>query len=451
MEGIMKRGIESPLTFDLYKTGQQSIVLVNRLIKERFGPENYRLFKEAGRSAAKLGLRRPVISEEDRQRVDRRVYDEFGLAFGVEAHLRESLWRRSISLGGIGTVNYARRILYPDQEKRATLTTDITSDDWRPASALEILTMPTKMISPVCKYEQAVVLGFTLLAGELIAETDSSSLRAILKDLHNFFTDYLFLDRKGETTDYHIYSYHRPKTNELVGLGKTADPPEQGLSVKSLSYPARKLRIIDSEMQVREVLALYEPREKEIGSAVLKAKERSLQESKKPFSNGTIEITPYRSDYFGFQFVVMEGGRPMRDLVIRNLEVLMRLVYGDLVNIKPKDKVKSSHGSPDRVQFRRDEVTIKRLDQSIEIIVYDLKDYIASEYEIGKFDERLNRHDGPMRSLYKLDIVGDVAGYIWPYVLFGMDHKEAKIAASYAYAASARRKQRIYPSPEEDD
>ncbi len=438
---------ENLLTFEMYQADRAGVVLVNELVKQQFGSDNYRLFKEAGKEAAKRGEKLPEISEEDRRKVDREMYDRFGERFGVEEYLRERFWRRSMSEGGIGSVNYARGILHPDQEKRASLTTDITSDDLRPSSFLETLTVPSKLAGRVYKYEQAVVLGFGYLAGELLSESESGQRTdKVLKGLNNFFTDKLFVDKKGETTDYHIYSYHKPHTNELVGLGKTKNPPEQGLWVKSLDYPVRRLRITDAEGQNRVVLALYDPREKEVGSAVIKAKERSLLDSKESSGNGVIKVTPYRNDHFGFRFVIMEGGRPMRDIVTRNLEDLL-WTYKGVCDIKEKDRVKEEHGNPSRVQFRRREVFIEGLNQPVEVIIYAFEDYIASEYEVGRFDGEKGMHDGPARNLYKLQVVSNVAPYIWPYKLHHIDHIDARKLASFEYVASLGRKQRISPSP----
>lgn len=56
-------------------------------------------------------------------------------------------------------------------------------------------------------------------------------------------------------------------------------------------------------------------------------------------------------------------------------------------------------------------------------------------------------HDGPAHDLYKLRMVSDVAEYLWPPKIFGINLKMAKLAASFEYATRLGRKQRIHPSP----
>lgn len=436
----MTEVIERPeLTFDMFRTDSTGIRLVVKEVQRFFGRENYDEFKAAGKNGE-------YLSEETRQRVDNQVYGKVGKMFNLG--WGGGLWHTAIELSN-DTVNYARGILFADQERQATLTTAIAWDDGRPSSALERLTMPTGQIGEQCKYEQGRQLGLALFSAEVILRNENGNSRTILTRIDRFLEDKLFIGRRGDPQRYHTFSYHTPSTNRLVGLSSDFPDPsfDEELWVKSLDYPVRRLGVRDLQGEVVEVAqALYDPRDKDLASAVIKAKQRSLKAAKSYPKGIIIETTPYAGDQLGFRLVIMQGRYPLRDSLTANLENLFREFEG-FSSIEEDDEVDPNNGPTDRLKFRRRQLFIERLKNPIEVIIQTLPDYISQLYEVGEFNPELGMHAGPAHDLYRLRKVADIAEYLWPFKIYKIGLEETKKASSYDYAARLRRKQRIHPSP----
>ncbi len=435
------------LTFDMFTASSHGIKLAASAVQRFFGKENYDFFRAAGK-------KEQYISSETRQRVDQKVYGQVGqmLDFGGVLEDWEVIWKSAMEKAII-THNYARGIVFADQDRQATLTTNTDWDDGRPSTALERLTMPTRLIGAQCKYEQGRQLGLAQLCAEVMSRDENGNARAILTALNNSLENNFFVGKKGDPQIYHTFSYHMPGTNRLVAVSR--DYPHnnfgEGLSVKSLDFPVRILRVQDEKGKQLSVPALYDPRDKDIESAVIKAKERSLLATRQHSNQRIIETSPYATDQLGVQFVVMEGGRPMRDLVVSNLEQLFSGFEGTR-DIVEDDQVDTNHGSQNRVEFRRRLIYLRELKNPIELIIYSLEDWIPAEYEVGEFSEELGMHNGRAHDLYKLKMISNIAEFMWPFKVFKIPLEPAVKASSYDYAARLRRKQRIHPSPylEED-
>lgn len=427
--------IEIPqLTFNMLGVDGAAVRLVAREMQRFFGEENYEEFKRANKKGEDI----PV---ETKQRVNGEIYEKVGKdMFKVRGGLRvwEKFWDDSI-VDAIRTHNYTRNILFPEQDRRATLTTNIAWSDRRPSSILKILTMPTKQMGEQCKYEQGLILGIGLLCAEVRSKDEDGVEREVLREVNDFLESKLFTGKKGDPKQHSVYSYHIPGTDKLEGLSHEYPDPQFGeeLWVKLLEYPVRF---------VGDVPVLYDTREKDTASLVVKIMQRSRKTAKAQANGNIIETTPYTEDAVGFRLVNMQGGRPFRDLLTGRLEELLPTFEG-FDGIKEDNRVDLNQGKPDRVVFQRRKIKVKRLKTPIEMIVESLEDYIAEQYEVGSFSEKLGMHDGPAHPLYKLKIAADVADCIWPPKLTGIDHAMGKKTASYAYAFNLGRKQRIYPSP----
>ncbi len=422
------------LTFGIFGVDARGRRLLVSQSQRFFGKENFDLFRAYGRK----GEQPP---EELKQSVDREIYAKV-----YEWHSAAD-WSAAMVQAN-RTVNSAHGIFFPDQEKRATMVTNIAWSDNRPSTALRILTTPTRLIGEQCKYEQGRQLGLALLCAEVMSRDENGTARAILSSINQFLESKSFIGREGDPDDYHTFSYHTPDTNRLQGLSQ--EYPDsvypEGLWVKSLDFPVRKLGIRDSSREVvGSVPVLYDPREKEIEAAVIKAKERSLRATKMGSNGGAIETSPYATDQLGFRLVVMEGGRTLRDRVTSQLEDLFQSFEG-FKGMRTLDR-DSGSSKTDRVTFRRTYIYIEGLRNPIEMMVFSLDDWLAQEYEVGKFDPNIGMHNGPAHDLYKLEMVGSVAQYLWPSGVYGIDLEGVKKASSYDYAARLRRKQRIHPSP----
>lgn len=424
------------LSFDMFQVGRRAMRLATSGIQGFFGQDNFYEFRNAGRSRSFVS-----IPEESRLRVDRQVHAKVGEMFGMDGR---GLWLNAIQ-GSVDTLESARHILFPDQERQASLTTNMAWDPGkRPSTVLERLTMSGSLIGDQFKYEQGRQLGLALLCAEVLSRDENGNARAVMGRINDFLEERLFRGKRGDPGIYPIFSYHDPVTNKLVGLSSsyTNVNPKEGFLVKSLSYPVRTFAVRASkEENVELVHALYDPRDKHLAAAVIKAKQRSLKAAQGK-SNGAIETSPYAKDQLGFRLIIMEGGYPLRDKVTASLEMLFQEFKG-YVAIEDDNEVDLNNGNKDRVRFNRKQLFIEDLRNPIEVIVQTLPDYISSLYEVGEFDPQKGMHNGPAHDLYKLRIVSDIAEYLWPQPIFGIDLKAAKKAGSFEYAASLIRKQRV--------
>ncbi|MBI2039613.1 hypothetical protein HYT18_00895 [Candidatus Microgenomates bacterium] len=420
------------LVFDMFKQGIRGGKLMVREVKSFFGEETYDKFRQAWK-------RGEDISEELCLGVDRAQYDKVGAMFGIKDNQdeRERFWKTAVRRA-TDTVNYAHGILFADQERQATLTNNIAWARGKPSDALRVLTMPSGLIGQQYRYEQGSQLGLALLCAELMSRDENGQAREVLAGINTFLERRLFTGKSGDPKKYHTFSYHEPGTNRLVGLSSKYPDPKfrDDLWVKSLDFPVRKLGLKDE--QGGDVLVLYDPREKDLPSAVIKAKERSWLANGAGLNGsetngGVIETLHHVEDHVGFRLVIMEGGRPLRDKVTQEVENLFSEFTGN-GEIKKKDSVKTSHGRSDRVQFRRRLISVEGLESPLEVMIFALEDYIASQYEVGEFDPESGIHNGPAYDLYKLKVVGNIAEYLWPVEIYDIDLAEAKREASFQYA-----------------
>lgn len=452
------------LTFNMLQAGIGSGIVALRAIKGVFGIENYREFRRDHKKGEE-------ITEESRQKADDYVYNLIGEKYHVATDRRAEFWSKMMDLSD-STVNYARGILFADQERQATLTTDIVWDGGRPSSALEILTMPKSKLGEQGRYEQGRKLALASLCAEVISGDENGHARAVLHRINNFLEKNLFIGRKANPQPYPIYSYHRPETNELVGFSDQYPDSSFGedVWVKSLDYPVRKIGIKNEDGVLVEVgQALYDPREKNLEASVIKVLQRSLKASRKTSkekseeaaeslpkvksNGGVIETSPYTEDRLGLRLVIMEGGYPLRN----KMTVYLKELFKEFADYDPERGIQEDHdvdadnGDQDRFKARRLRVSLKGLSKPLEVIIQSLDGYVAQLYEVGQFDARSDRegmHSGSAHDLYKLWTVGEVAEYLWPHKIFpNINLEESKKSSSFEYATRLGRKQRIYPLP----
>lgn len=439
----MTQLIERPeLVFGVFTTNREGIRLANSAFEKFFGKDNFDQFRKATRKGS-------YIPEETRQRVDREIYHKVGRHFHLSRSLRkrEAFWKKAITESN-GVINYARGIFFPDQERVATLTNNLVWSDRRPSTILERLTKPKRLVGEELKYEQGRQLGVGWLCAQRMSEDENGYVTETLDRINHFLEGQAFVGREGETQSYPVYSYHAPSTNRLIGLRSQFPDPqyEKSLWVKSLDYSVRNIAIKDPDGNIKEIVpALYDPREKDLYSAVIKGSKKSLLAANGLPNMAPIEISPHVEDLAGFRFVVM-GGRPLRDRLTSYLEGLFWLFEG-VTDIIPDDQVNPSDKRQHRPEFRRRQIYMDGLRTPIEMMLYALEDWINSEYEVGNFNEELDMHDGPAHDLHKLDMVADVAEFYWPPRVFSIPLAETKKTTSYEYATRLGRKYRIYPSP----
>lgn len=431
------RDLEKPIslpefTFNMLGVSPTAIRLVADGQRSFFGAENYDQFRTANKKGA-------VIPEETNQMVDREIYEKVGRMFGIRGGYRA--WHKFWDdvLPEAKEVHHsAHKGLYPDQERRATLTTKVALNR-RPSEILKTMTMPTRKIGEICKYEQNLILGVSLICARVMSMDSNGDMDSELSRVDEFLETRLFTGKQADPKSHHVFSYHMPGTNELLGMSPIYPDPRfpKNLWVKSLDFPVRF---------VENMPVLYEPRKKEIQSAVMKILDRSQVTAQKKNNGGIIETEPYTNDTVGFKLVPMQGGRQFRDMLADHVEDVFRKFY-DLEDVYDLDKVRDDRRSSDRVTFRRKHILVARLQTPVEIIIESFEDYMAHQYEVGVFDEKLGMHNGPSHDHYKLERDTVVAPYFWPSKLTGLDIKQAKKDASYTYALSLGRKFRISPSP----
>lgn len=430
------------LTFAMFKPDLAGGRLMTHQLKCFFGPENYDSFRKAGKKGQE-------VPELDKLRVDREVYDKVGSMFGVAQDRVVEFWQRCLTLSN-STVDYARGILFADQDRKATLVTDIERDwdEGRPSDALERLTKSSSAIGEQLRFEQARQLGLGLLCAEIIVDDENGQSQAVRNRIkRDFYKRGFIRGREGDPKTYRVFSYHETGTNRLLAISDLR-PSLNGfpnaLWVKSLDCPARQIAVRNQAGEIEQVVpAIYDPREKKIESMVIKALQKSLLAAKS--SGGVIATAPYVEDRLGLRFVLIHGGRPLRDRVAAEVERFFQGLKG-FQGIKPDDDVNVDNGRPDRVHWRRWQVSIEGLKKPLEVIIQALPDFISYLYEVGNFNPEKGRHDGNAWDFHKLQMVDEVASLLWPFNIHGIDLEEARTLASYEYAGRLGRRGRIIPS-----
>lgn len=433
------------LTFGMVQAGRDGAESAVRALKMLFGSDNYKEFKKAGRKGT-------YIPQESRIRVDREVCGRVGEWFGVEESKRDDFWKESLSDADYAVDVYARKICFVDGGREAMLTTDIVVDR-RPSSALARLTLPDTKIDLVCRYEQGRQLALALSAAEIKQEDKKGDAEKALAEIHDLLVKNLFAGKVGGIEDYLFYSYHEPETNKLIGLSKQyPNPHYKGTWVKKHKEPVRSIEIKDQSGRIVTVIkALYDPDQKDTGSAVIKAWQRSLKNANAETRNAKIQTSPHREDGTRLMIVPMitslAQGRVLRDFITTEMGKVLEKLPG-FIKIKPDDEVNPKNGDPSRFLSRRRKIYTKTLEhRPIEAAILSLGDYISQLYEVGSFDPRLGMHTGPAHPLYKLRRVAEIAEFLWPTEIFHIDLEEAFKLSSHHITFDLCREKRIDTSP----
>lgn len=439
------------LTFDMLQPDIHGRFTAVRAVRNFFRAEEFDLFMRMQQEGEYIG-------EEERQKVDRRVYDIVG----------EGTWNQAVELAD-RTVNYARDILFPNLDNSPSLLTNLTIGVRRPSSALERLTKPVEKHKDdekpkvgQLKFEQGRQLALALLSAEVIRADGNGHSREIMESLNKILEEQFFIDKPGgNPTPYHTFSYHHHPSNRLVGLShQFPDSAFEGdLLVKSLNFSVRTIGLRTNNGYTLPVPAIYEPDIKDPEPSVIKYMQRSLKATKSGNNGRVIVAAPHNKDALRFMLVVMEGGMPVRDMVASQLDALLDTI-GQEVKIEPDNRLNEENGAPDRINIIRRNVKSSDYVRPIEVMMRHLEEYIASQYEVGDFDLNLGMHNGVAHILYKLGKggVAEVAPYLWPpqlykkYDLFNPTKlvpaiEGAKIIASKEYAKRLLGSQTIYPDP----
>ena len=435
-------------------------------IRDFFGWENYEEFRRANKTGEfvyidKDGHERGETRREAKRRVNQEIYEKVGNEYGSEERGRRRFWKQ-VMLMADETVGVARGILFADQDRKAALTGNSYWDRRTPSSILERLTKPANKIGNRLRSEQYRRLAVGLLcADEMKEDVDNDeAVTGALEDMNDYLEKNFFIGKEGDPIDMPIYSYHKPRTNELVGLSSQYLDTDfaEGLWVKYIEYPVRVVGIKDKEGNVVEtVKVLYDQDRKEFGARVIKGMQRS-RKANGFHPDSRIETTPYGEDKDRFRLVVMytgndpEEGKRLRDEVTAEFDRVMR-ERSERYKVEPDDQVDPTNGNgkPDRFPQRGRKISIKGLKRPIEMRALTLADYISTEYEVGKFDPVLGRHDGRGHAFYKLEQVVAVADGFWDAETFGINIAESVKASSYKHALLLGLEKRIFPSPYKDD
>lgn len=442
-ERIMIEIKSAELDFDTLRARRFGVRPIVDFLQRIYGLENYDYFRKANKA-------RHEIPEETKTAVDERVFDETGKLFRVG--WGKGLWYASM-LRTNEVINYAGRIYFPDQDRKASLTVNIAFSDNRPSTILERLTQPACVIGEQCRAEQLRQLALAIPCGEEIVSNDGE-IKIKLSELNKKLEKEFFVGRSGDPKEFRVYSYHMPGTNKLVGFShdyREATFPGR-LWIKELTYPVREIGIRDDEGRITGVVpVLYDQKIKDFGSLIIKGLYKS---HKRPngTNGGKIQIVPHVEDGLGVRVIPMRGGHPLRDRVAEQLGGNLRKWFGP-DNVKEDDDIDPDNGRKDRFLCRRYKVYKEYYQGArpdFEVMIQSLEDFVSQMCEIGKFNPDLGMHDGPAHPLYKLKQVAAVAPDLWPNPVFPIDHSLAKKIASYEIAVSLARAQRIYPPPYEE-
>ena len=92
-------------------------------------------------------------------------------------------------------------------------------------------------------------------------------------------------------------------------------------------------------------------------------------------------------DVAGFRFVLMHGGRDLRDRVTEYVENRLKGFDG-FIKSEPDDFVDGLGSAEDRMPFKRRKMHFEQLKSPIEMQVFSVEDWLQQEYEIGNLDRK---------------------------------------------------------------
>lgn len=366
-----------------------------RLIDSTFGHESRNFFYSNYRG-------RNIPNDPDLpKRIDQEFFRNLSQRFGVEFKQEDYL---DALKKAAETHNYIITTLgLPEWE--LGLLNEVLAFSESPFDRLKLLS--SRDINPLLRFQLAEQLLLALIGAESNMRTKNQRLRTQLDNFVKMTDKELFSSKLiGDTRVIDVYSTHDYQ-NKVVDIG-----------FSSFTHLANNVREKKTPLRVREIkkdknrkfVITFDIRKKDDRIVTLKAIEKAMLE------NGDVQLESV-TDMIGKKFIIIDGDK--KDL-IAIFDSIMRCGFR-VKKVDKDDSTEKTRGQSPRHRFSRRQYHING--NKFEVIFYNLREFLNSEYDIGDIDEN-GFYNGAAHSLYELKRIACVASLLFPKELYGFNIDE---------------------------
>lgn len=311
-----------------------------------------------------------------------------------------------------GVVGYVCQLL-PEAAKDLELKDEIAYYSDRPSDVFELLSKPPDKIDSTLAYELQRHLLLAHISGFVNARTLNGRLTTSLAMIQKHFNQRLYEGLEGAGERFILESIHDDETNKVVDFpsGNKRIPPTAHL--KQVPFTVRRIRGIG--------LVATSPRKKDDENAVVKALSEACD------NGGVIDINSIQ-DGMGMMYVLMNNNLSEKQQD-EQLEYLVGRVVGELQSsplrikkIRREDHVDADRGQSPDIQFKRLIIDFEgESTPPLEMIFYNVKDYLNSRLEVGERNPETGLFMGQAYDLYALRRMYPVLPVLFPSEIYDRD------------------------------
>jgi hypothetical protein len=253
------------------------------------------------------------------------------------------------------------------------------------------------------RYQTARQMILAYLASPLDERASSEKIQTRLFDFQDFLDKKLFIGKTGQTEQRTIFSQHDNHTNSTTNYSLES---YKGIkNKKGVHLKKEALDVRTTSIQGIEVFTNM--RHKGENESIIKAIMKAV------INHKPIDILDSVKDSIGMKFAIM-GDEKVRDEFVHEFENLVK-TYKDFDRIEIDDTPGGERGQNRSSFKRRRQIYLKGLSIPIEIIFYSTREYLDSEYEVGR------EFNGKAHDLYDMRRMGAAAKILFMQEMYGID------------------------------
>jgi len=290
-------------------------------------------------------------------------------------------------------------------EWKVGLLNEVLSFSESPFDRLKLLS--SRDINPLLRFQLAEQLLLALPGAESNMRTKNQRLRTQLDKFVSVTDKELFSGKPiGDTRVIDVYSTHDYQ-NKVVDIGFS---PFTHLA-NNVTQKKTPLRVREIEKDKnRKFTVTFDIRKKDDRIVVLKAIEKAI------LGDGDVQLESV-TDMIGKKFIIIKGDK--KDLIVI-FDSIMRCGF-NVRKVEKDDSTEKTRNQSSRHRFSRRQYHIN--DNKFEVIFYNLREFLNSEYDIGYID-RDDFYNGAAHSLFELKRIAHVANLLFPKELYNLDIDE---------------------------
>lgn len=253
------------------------------------------------------------------------------------------------------------------------------------------------------RYQTARQMILAYLASPLDERASSEKIQTRLFDFQDFLDKKLFIGKTGQTEQRTIFSQHDNHTNSTINYSL-----ESYKGIKNKKGAHLKKEALDVRTtSIRGIEVFTNMRHKGENESIIKAIMKAV------INHKPIDILDSVKDSIGMKFAIM-GDEKVRDEFVHEFENLVK-TNKDFDRIEIDDTPGGERGQNRSSFKRRRQIYLKGLSIPIEIIFYSTREYLDSEYEVGR------EFNGKAHDLYDMRRMGAAAKILFMQEMYGID------------------------------